>query len=277
MSSLNKQKIDYPEASLTLAISATEGRLALVLGREAAAGAELLAAQDWQATAQGVEILASALKTMLETLKLTPRHIGRIAAVNGPGSFTGLRLAITTAAGLARAIGATQAPLPYLPLLAANAVELYRDSGERRRLDEIWVLTYARRELVYAQRFMPQVNIIKPKSDILVLTLQEAVAVLAERATTICGSGLSKNRAFFAEALPNARLLGPLCDQPSASFLLSVALKATYEHADILPLYSRGSDAEENLPQIAERLGLDPEAAQKRLDDLLSSTPKSCV
>lgn len=270
MSSLNKRQITYPEASLTLAISAAEGRLLLALGREAGGAAELLFAHDWQATAQGVELLAPALDFALSALKLTPHHIGRIAAVSGPGSFTGLRLSIISAAGLARAIGAAQAGIPYLPLLAGQAAKLVPHAGS-----EFWAVTHARRDLVHAQGFNAAPSGLAPVSDILVLGLDEAAALLQGRNATLFGSGLSKNREFFASALPKSRLLDPSFDQPLPGFLLRAALAAEYGQADIEPIYARQSDAEENLAQIAAKLGLDPAEAQKRLDSLLSAPPEN--
>ncbi len=135
---------------LTLALNAAEGRLQLALGcvaslpaaetvavkesaaKEAATEAatketarggratQLYFAGEWAAQSQGAEILIPALQAALGQLKLEPTAIGRVAVVNGPGGFTGLRLALSSAAALSRALGATQAGLAYLPLLARN-------------------------------------------------------------------------------------------------------------------------------------------------------------
>lgn len=248
----------------------------MALGRLGPGGeAQTLFAQDWQAEAQGVELLAPALDSALRALKLTPRHIGRVAAVNGPGSFTGLRLSIITAAGLARGLRAQQAGLPYLPLLAAQAAE-NRAAFNPGDTSELWAVTHARRGLVHAQGFNPSMGAaLDPVSGILVLGLEEAAALLGGRSVLAFGSGVSNNRGFFAAALPSARLLSPSFDQPSPPFLLRAALAAEYGEADIAPLYARRSDAEENLAHIAARLGLDPEAASRRLESILSSPAKS--
>lgn len=276
LSSLNKRKTEYPPASLTLALCAAEGRLLMVLGRkgQSADGAEIIFAQDWQATAQGVELLAPALHDALAALGLTPRHIGRVAAVNGPGGFTGLRLTIATAAGLARALGAAQAPLPYLPLLAAQAAELWRGLNPDSAAPELWALTHARRALVYAQAFAFTPSGPAPRTEIIVLSLEESAALLAGREILAFGSGLCKNRDFFAAALPQARLLGPPFEQAAPSALLRAALAAVYSTEDITPLYVRQSDAEENLPDLAARLGLDPKDAAERLAALLAAPPQ---
>lgn len=279
MSSLNKRTLSYPESSLTLALSAAEGRLLLALGRSGPQGGapELLFAQDWQATAQGVELLVPALDSALRALKLSPRHIGRVAAVNGPGSFTGLRLSGITASGLARSLGAMQAPLPYLPLLAACAAESWRQfRPAQAEPPEFWAVTHARRGLVHLQGFaLSAPAVLTPLSEILVLGPDEAAALLQARPAVVFGSGLSNNRDCFTAALPASLLLGPAFDQPPPAPLLRAALQADYDQADIEPLYVRPSDAEENLAQIAPRLGLDPEAARARLTALLSAPPHS--
>lgn len=275
MSSLNKRRTSYPESSLTLALSAAEGRLVMALGRQDENGVELLFGQDWQATAQGVELLTPALDFALRALKLTPRHIERIAAVSGPGSFTGLRLSIITASGLARGLKAQQAGLPYLPLLAKYAATVLAEFATAENPAELWAITYARRGLVYAQGFKLQTGGLTELSQILVLGLEEAASLLAGRPILAFGSGVSKNFDFFRAALSLARLLGPAFDQPSPAFLLSAALSAEYSHADIEPLYARQSDAEENIGQIASRLGLNPKEAEERLKNLLSAAPKN--
>lgn len=85
----------------------------------------LLCAHDWHAPSQGAELLAPALAHAFERLSIRPGDIGRIACVRGPGSFTGLRLVLATAAGLARTTGALQGGIDYLTLLANGAAHAW--------------------------------------------------------------------------------------------------------------------------------------------------------
>lgn len=330
MSSLNKQQRVINPGELTLALNTAEGRLQFALGRVAAGAKrgpepaalpalELLAAQDWLAASQGAELLAPALQQTLRNLKLDPGHIGRVAIVNGPGSFTGLRLACVTASALTRAVGAVQAGLEYLPLLASGVVAagLSTEAHSESRC-QIWVLTYARRGLVYLQGFAAEGGAeaalaelpVSPglhvsncaasatdeggeaatflpgllKADALqAFGLAEAAAYIGEGIReahgrhVALGSGLSRNLSEFGPLLhehcPGLHLLPGFFDQPAPELLLRAAFGLRYSYTDVSPLYVRPSDAEENLPHLAARLGLDADFAVSKLAELLRGTP----
>ncbi|MDR1359435.1 MAG: tRNA (adenosine(37)-N6)-threonylcarbamoyltransferase complex dimerization subunit type 1 TsaB, partial [Deltaproteobacteria bacterium] len=110
---------------MLLIINAAEASLHFVLARWTPLS--LLCSQTWRLPSQGAEILAPALGQALSALRLAPSDLSRIACVRGPGSFSGLRLALVTAAGLARSTSAAQAGLDYLPLIAAQGAEFWPD------------------------------------------------------------------------------------------------------------------------------------------------------
>lgn len=297
-----------------LVLNAAESLLQLIIARREKEGEgqdgppqyTMLTAQAWHAPGQGAELLAPALNDALRRLRISAGDIARIACVRGPGSFTGLRLATASAAGLARATGALQAGIEYLPLLAASALaRLGGLSAGDRRGPLLWVVTHARKQLVHMQGFMPVRDVqappdtarshtLLPFSRIMVCTPQEAAqAVLAgQTARTrageeparplLLGSGLSRNRAAFTEILtaPEAqdrhgdtaacppRLLPADFDHPTPETLLHLAALQAYTCEDVPPLYVRPSDAEENLERIALALHLDPVRAREKLAEL---------
>ncbi|MBG3877801.1 tRNA (adenosine(37)-N6)-threonylcarbamoyltransferase complex dimerization subunit type 1 TsaB, partial [Desulfovibrio oxamicus] len=102
--------------SITLALNAAESRVQAAALRDG----ETLFAQEWHVPSQGTELLAPALADAFERMRLSLADVRRIACVQGPGSFTGLRLVLSTAAGMARALGAEQAGLSYTQLLACG-------------------------------------------------------------------------------------------------------------------------------------------------------------
>lgn len=277
-------------SSCILALNAAEGRLQFVIaGKEnspgdAAKGLAILCAQDWHAPSQGAELLVPTLRDALDRLKLRPVDIGAIACVRGPGSFTGLRLVLATAAGLARATGALQAGLDYMRLLADSAFE--RTRVFRPALGMIWALTHARRQLIHVQGFRLAPEPL-PTTKVLVLPPEEAARLIAlEHAKTansgetlLLGSGLTRNRALLEEALQVSQkkgleLLPPAFDHPDTPALVRAAANAEYSSADIAPLYVRPSDAEENLESIALSLGLDPQKARWKLARLTGVAPE---
>jgi tRNA threonylcarbamoyl adenosine modification protein YeaZ len=263
---------------ILLILKAAEGTLHFLLAR--LSPPVLLCSQRWHLPSQGAELLVPALGQALSALRLSPSSLTHIACVRGPGSFTGLRLALVTASGLARSTAATLAGLDYLPLLAAQGGELWgAQAGENRR-DVLWTLTRARREVVHLQGFVRAQTgqDVRPVTDILVLSLEEAARAIARRHAAqggralLLGSGLTGNRAAWEglrPLLPDKTVFLPsFLDTPADGILLRAAAQAVYTRRDILPLYARPSDAEENLERISAALRLDPAASRRRLHDL---------
>jgi tRNA threonylcarbamoyl adenosine modification protein YeaZ len=280
LSSLNKKSRLIQKKELTLVLNAAEGRLQIVLGRGSGLAypeREILVYEDWAAASQGAELLAPSLAEALNRLKLSPATIGKVAAVAGPGSFTGLRLVTVTANALAQALNAESAAMEYLPLLAAGVRESCGAFFAQARA--IWALTHARRDLVYLQGFMYHGPDQKKITPLLVLGLDESLDFLKEQ-NAMCGggllfgSGLTKNLTYLSQKLDSSFLLLPaVFNHPTPDLLLKTALNLNYSTKDLTPIYLRPSDAEENLPQIASKLGLDQNFATTRLRELLNKAP----
>jgi tRNA threonylcarbamoyladenosine biosynthesis protein TsaB len=64
--------------------------------------------------------LAPAIDEVLRELGREPRELGLVAVTTGPGSFTGLRIGVTTAKTLAYAVGADVIGLNTLDVIAAQ-------------------------------------------------------------------------------------------------------------------------------------------------------------
>lgn len=272
----------YADSSLTLVLNGAEARLQIVCGH----GTELVFSQEWFTPRHGMQVLVPALVDALHRTGLTLAAIGRIAVVRGPGSFTGLRLVLSTALGLSLPARLPMAGIGYMDALAADAAAL-------RPCDNIWCITHARRGLVHIQGFtsryngpvcaLPRTsgesgapaaksedNALMPLCPPLSATLEEAAQrILAhEGDTVLTGSGVRKNSDYFAEHLFDATVLPPRFDHPAPETLLTLAHTATYGHDPVEPLYIRPCDAEENLDSIASAKGLDPAAARAELERL---------
>lgn len=97
---------------LELILNAAEGALQMVVTEDET----LLCAQEWRRPERATEILAPALRHICAALDLRLADFRRLACVRGPGSFTGIRLVLATAAALRRTAGAAGGPgLPAGP------------------------------------------------------------------------------------------------------------------------------------------------------------------
>lgn len=98
-------------------------------------------------------------------------EVTRIAAGVGPGSFTGLRIGIATARGLAQATGAELVGVSTLRALAAGA-----PAGER----PVAAVLDARRAEVFAAAWIGDIEVMSPAA-VAPQTLAEALDALAPR------------------------------------------------------------------------------------------------
>ncbi|RHH23531.1 tRNA (adenosine(37)-N6)-threonylcarbamoyltransferase complex dimerization subunit type 1 TsaB [Desulfovibrio legallii] len=273
---------------LELILNAAEGALQMVVTEDET----LLCAQEWRRPERATEILAPALRHICAALDLRLADFRRLACVRGPGSFTGIRLVLATAAALRRTGQVRLAGLDYLQALAAT---LAVDRGVRYGAP-IWVLTHARRNLVHCQPYRSYGPLIPPQPlrPVDLCTPEAAAQRIAQSRTEplppgtdpaprvwVCGSGLIRNApladalqtATDAPGLPVSALPDLTC--PSVTALRLLARHGDYFAKDVEPLYVRPCDAVENLPGLAPRLGLDPAAAVTSLAEKLDRAPQS--
>ena len=259
-----------PGYGLLLAINGADERLQLALGRltpdASQPGAELLASQEWTVPGQSVRFLAPGIRHMVDALGLAMDDIRRIACVHGPGSFTGLRMSLALAEGLAAGLttstgneadgaGAQLAGIDHLELLAHEAGEAGTGA--------VLALAWSRRGQVYAQAFQNQAALTRPEV-IQIADMAEFLATLP-RPLLVLGGGLRRNLPTFeplAEADPGLRLLPQDWDAPRPQALLTLAARAAYGPGPLTPVYLRASDAEDNLAAIAAGRGLSEAEAQ---------------
>lgn len=95
---------------------------------------QLLGELTWQARRRQTQDLMPALQDLLRLLDVTAQEITALAVTTGPGSFTGVRIAVSTAKGLA--LGLPQLPLvvgiPTLSVTAAPLLDLAVSQAESR-------------------------------------------------------------------------------------------------------------------------------------------------
>lgn len=169
------------------------------------------------------ERLAPMAQAVMAEAGLPFARLDRIAATVGPGSFTGLRVGVAFAKGLASALAIPAVGVGALEALAASAPGLTA------------AVIDARRDQIYLQIFEAGEALTAPD----VLPIAAAVARLAKlargRPLSLVGSGAP----LLADATPDARVLSPEgCD---ARLVASIA--AGRVPTPIRPLYLRAPDA----------------------------------
>lgn len=147
-------------------------------------------------------------------------HLTRIAVCVGPGSFTGIRVALATATGLSIALGI---PVTGVTALQGLALQALPKAGGKPVLS----LIDAHRGDVFAQMFSPDaLPLDQPRQ----IPVAEVVALVASANCHLCGSGAPLVGAATDLALPGVDAVARAALNPA----MSVAAK---------PLYLRRPDA----------------------------------
>lgn len=226
------------DAPLVLALDASHARGSVAVCR----GTEPLAEILFDASDTHSATLLPAVAACLASAKTSIGAIARFAVVSGPGSFTGLRIALATVKGLAAAGAGGVAPVSSLAVLAAAFPYLDR---------LVLPLVDARRGEVYGALYDTRnglpIEIAPP-----VAVLPAAVAALAAagegRPVVACGTGALRYRAEIEPSLPAGSVFASeRWAIPSASLCALLALSreplSPDELASLEPTYIRPPDA----------------------------------
>lgn len=169
--------------------------------------------------------LAVLIREALDHAGLAPADLGLVAVSAGPGSYTGLRIGVGTAKGLALATGAALVAVPTLGALAEAAP---RPDGP------LVAVVPSRRGEVYAAAFGPAGAPLRPATA---LALAEAGAWLPEGPLAVVGPGADR----LVEAVPD-RAWTRLDAAPSGAAVARLGARLLAERgpddpATVEPLY----------------------------------------
>lgn len=183
------------------------------------------------------EALMPMIEQVMDQASLSFGQLDRIAVTVGPGAFTGVRVGVSAARGLALAAGAGLIGVTSLAVIARTV----RDQQDQAPAKGIVAATAdARRGEVYFAMFDAQGDAL---CDHMALTPREAADLLpASGCVTLAGSaaGLVADAANAAGRDPHAVLE---CLQPDAATLARMAAELDTEHDPVSPLYLRPPDA----------------------------------
>jgi tRNA threonylcarbamoyladenosine biosynthesis protein TsaB len=202
-----------------------------------------------------VETLTPALEHLLDQVGLAPGDLGVVAVDIGPGLFTGLRVGVAAAKGLAQALDIGVVCATSLDILTAAAAE----AGQR---GVVLACVDARRgEVFAAARELDQGGrtVAEPLAPALWAPgdLAAALGRLAAAPVYAVGDGAQRYREVLAQT-SGVCIVTPALSFPPPSTLLRVALarlvqgEAPVDAASVVPLYMREADAKSNFAR-AER------------------------
>jgi len=205
-------------------------------------GGQLLGETTLQLKATHSERLLELVDRLLSDLDLHVGQLDAIAVVQGPGSFTGLRVGMATAKGLALSLGIPLIGVSSLETLASNIV--YAGMPVCALLD-------ARKNEVYAGLYEYEQGHMRLVGDERVLTPDELLEGLTGEAVFV-GDGAVRYRSVIIRQMGERAHFAPdSFHHPRASIVASLAaFKFATEppmSPDIMaPVYIRPSDAEKS-------------------------------
>jgi tRNA threonylcarbamoyl adenosine modification protein YeaZ len=200
----------------------------------------LLASESVPMTRGHAEALMPMIGRVMDEAALPFADLDRIAVTTGPGSFTGLRVGIAAARGIALAAGKPAIGLSTFAAFAAPHVAKDETTPVAAAVD-------ARHEHVYLQVFGTGGRTTVPPC---IVSLHEAAKVSAVDSVRIAGTGAAQ----LAKAWPQDAPQPALVDQRSAPDILWVArlgAAAPESRVPPKPLYLRAPRAQ---PQDAAHL-----------------------
>ncbi len=248
---------------LALDTASTQMVLALAAFDEADASATMVASCQIDAPRQANQVLLTQAAQLLADAGLEVSDIDAIVVGRGPGSFTGVRIGVATAKGLACGLAA---PLYGASTLDAVAWRAWW-AGVRGRLG---VVADAMRKEVYPVRYvLDDAGVTRLEPDTVAKPTQVAQQWASEEGSLmLTGDGLLKYAGLFEGApfeLAPEELWLPDGQGLISAFVQAFATGAagSGDAASLVPVYTRLSDAEEN-EQLRLAQMTDPRDAERR-------------
>jgi tRNA threonylcarbamoyladenosine biosynthesis protein TsaB len=227
------------DSDYNLAIETSSRQGSVTLGR----GGETLETHVMPAQRRHAMDLMPAIDSLCQSHGVTPAQIGAIYVSVGPGSFTGLRIGITTAKTLAHTLGATITPVPTMSAIIENATR------EVTELNDVAVLLNAKRGQCYTGLYHREGDTWTPVFEPRLMAPTELLEI-ATRPLAVLSDHLPPCELTEEGSVEGVELLDTELATPNSATVwrLGRALEAEGKSIDPLalnPLYIRLPEAEE--------------------------------
>lgn len=239
-----------------LALDTSFAACSVASGRDLGTPSAALAGLFERMATGHAERIVPMIGEVLAAASLGIGDIDRIAVTNGPGSFTGTRIAISAARALSLATGARIVTASSLWLMAERAQRDLRQMGYggSSSTADLVIVVDARRGEVYAQRFgfRDGKDGSVPVGPPQVLSVEAAAGMGGMRSVHFCGSAAVEvaERAASLGREPAAHMVDLL---PDAADLVGLSLRLEPEAVPARPLYLRPADAKPQAGHSIER------------------------
>jgi tRNA threonylcarbamoyladenosine biosynthesis protein TsaB len=200
---------------------------------------DIIGELSWTGTGNHSSALTPSLRLLLQTTGTGIGDIDSIVVCSGPGSFSGLRVGMSAAKGLAMALDRPLVGIPSLDALALAAITA---------VQSIWAILGAGRGRVYLARYEGTWTALRRTSDYMLTSVAEAAEQVGREAVT--GEAAEEIAAALRERGTEAQVLPAPLRLRRSGFLAELGKRYLEEggtdQRDVLePLYLRQSAAEE--------------------------------
>jgi len=165
-------------------------------------------------------LLSVFIAEAMEVLKLTDKKLDAVAVSSGPGSYTGLRIGVSTAKGLCYGYGIPLISVSTLEVLTVQALHLVPDKEDALFCPMI----DARRMEVYAAFYNGQ-GVLQREISADIITPDSYAEQLENHPVYFFGNGADKCKSTLTH--PNARFIDQLV--PLAENMIAFGVKAFTE------------------------------------------------
>ncbi|MCA9254863.1 MAG: tRNA (adenosine(37)-N6)-threonylcarbamoyltransferase complex dimerization subunit type 1 TsaB [Phycisphaerales bacterium] len=225
------------ESPRILAIETSGQRGAIALGR----GGDPLEEVVFATQRERARDLLPTIDASVRRQGWTPRDIDHCYISVGPGSFTGLRVAVTFARHLALATDCKLCAVPTLSVMAQNALEI--SPGP----DPVVAFLDARKDQVFAAAYAPTNGIYEPADDVRMVAPGDFLKSLA-RPAVVLGAGVTHHRSAIEAA--GCGVADEALWAPTAVNVLKLGWRMAQAEQfvaapDLVPAYVRRPEAEE--------------------------------
>lgn len=239
------------ETDVVLAFDTATETIAIGVGARHAKAVSPIGSLDFEASRAAMSGLLPAVASLLERLRLSSGDVSSVVVGRGPGSFTGVRIGVATAKGIAHGLGA--------PLFGVGTLDAIAWGVPGGFAGTLGVVGDAMRGEVYPALFDisegADGRLVHRRAPDCVARPEDAAqgwATLGESVVLI-GNGLAKYADLFAEAIGSRASIAPEeWWAPTGIGLLRAFASSLDEGSqfggapgEVLPIYTRLSDAEE--------------------------------